>query len=95
MGTEVAPTYATLVMGYLIQRIKFLKEYQVFDSELSTYIQTNWKGYLNYCFIFWTRGEDLEKFYSLLNTLNESIQFTMEKSYNELPFLVSSFWHVF
>lgn len=60
----------------------------MFDAELSTYIGSNWKRYLDDCFIFWTIGEDdLEKCHSLLNTLNESIQFTMEKSDKELPFL--------
>lgn len=29
----------------------------------------------------------LTTFHSLLNTLNDSIQFTMEKSHKELPFL--------
>lgn len=87
MGTKVAPTYATLVMGYL-ENTLFERTSEVFDAELSTYIGSNWKRYLDDCFIFWTKGEDdLEKFHSLLNTLNESIQFTMEKSDKELPFL--------
>lgn len=57
MGTKVAPTYATLVMGYL-ENILFERTSEVFDAELSTYIGSNWKRYLDDCFIFWTKGEE-------------------------------------
>lgn len=53
METKVAPTYATLVMGYL-ENTLFERTSEVFDAELSTYIGTNRKR----CFIFWTKGED-------------------------------------
>lgn len=60
-------------MGYL-ENTLFERTSEVFDAELRTYIGSNWKRYLDDCFIFWTKGEDdLEKFHSLLNTLNESI----------------------
>lgn len=86
MGTKVEPTYATLVMVFL-EITLFERTSGVFDAELSTYLKANWKRYLDDCFIFWTKGEnDLEIFNSLLNTLNESIQITMEKSNKELPF---------
>lgn len=84
---KVARTYATLVMGYS-ENTLFERTSEAFDAKLSTYIRSNWKRYLDDCFIFWTKGEaDLEKLHSLQNTLNESIQFTMEKSDKELPFL--------
>ena len=87
MGTKVAPTYATLVMGYLEDQL-YNRSSTVFDQSFCEYIQANWKRYLDDCFIFWTKSEeDLEKFHSFLNTINDSIQFTMEKSHEKLPFL--------
>ncbi|VDI57978.1 Hypothetical predicted protein, partial [Mytilus galloprovincialis] len=39
-------------------------------------------------FIFWTKSEvELDKFHSMLNALNESIQFTYDSSSSKLPFL--------
>lgn len=87
MGTKVAPTYATLVMGYLENKMyESLKE--SFDEEFSNYIQQNWKRFLDDCFIFWTKSkDDLNKFHSEINKLNESIKFTMESDEHQLPFL--------
>lgn len=87
MGTKVAPTYATLVMGYLENKMyESLK--QSFDEEFSTYIKQNWKRFLDDCFIFWTKSkEDLHKFHCEINKLNESIKFTMETDEKQLPFL--------
>ncbi|VDI57594.1 Hypothetical predicted protein [Mytilus galloprovincialis] len=50
--------------------------------------EQNWKRYLDDCFIFWTKSEvELDKFHSMLNALNESIQFTYDSSSSKLPFL--------
>ncbi|XP_062610424.1 uncharacterized protein LOC134272191 [Saccostrea cucullata] len=87
MGTKVAPSYATLVMGYLEDQL-YGKIPELFDVDFANYIKNNWKRYLDDCFIFWTRSEeDLTQFHSLLNNLHDSIQFTIEKSRKELPFL--------
>jgi len=87
MGTKVAPTYATLVMGYLED--KLYQNIRIeFGDEFSDYIQQNWKRYLDDCFIFWNRSaEDLDKFYKILNFIHSSINFTMEMSQTDLAFL--------
>ena len=88
MGTKMAPTYATLVLGHLEHKLyENLKcEY---GEELSNYIQHNWKRFLDDCFIIWNSNTciSLEEFYCKLNNMNENIQFTMERSRDKLPFL--------
>ncbi|XP_071171038.1 uncharacterized protein [Mytilus edulis] len=87
MGTKVAPTYATLVMGYIEKQL-YEKIPSEFDENFRVYIEENWKRYLDDCFIFWTKSEvELNKFHSMLNALNESIQFTYDSSSSKLPFL--------
>ncbi|XP_062601156.1 uncharacterized protein LOC134262845 [Saccostrea cucullata] len=87
MGTKVAPTYATLVMGYLEEKL-YSKLPEIFDETFVQYIRQNWKRYLDDIFIFWNKTEDdLEKFHTVINQLQESIQFTMEMSDRQLPFL--------
>ena len=87
MGTKVAPTYATLVMGIIEKQLNE-KISSEFDQDFSTYILENWKRYLDDCFIFCTKNEnDLHTFHNVLNSIDESIQFTVEHSTHELPFL--------
>lgn len=87
MGTKVAPTYATLVMGFLEEKLYSVLP-DVFDEDTSKYIRENWKRYLDDCFIFWNRSEeDLQKFHSTLNSLHVSLKFTMEMNHTKLPFL--------
>ena len=87
MGTIFAPTYATLSMGfheielYAIIRNKF-------TLPVSNYFEQNWKRFLDDCFIFLKLSlikpnELLE----VLNNINPAIQFTMETSDTQLPFL--------
>ncbi|XP_062576664.1 uncharacterized protein LOC134238563 [Saccostrea cucullata] len=87
MGTKVAPTYATLVLGFLEEKL-FSECKTFFGEDFDTYIERNWKRYLDDCFIFWTKSlQDLQQFNSILNRLHESMHFTMEISENKLPFL--------
>ena len=51
MGTKVAPTYATLVLGYLEEKLYDLIKQQNGD-QLADYVKTNWKRFLDDCFIF-------------------------------------------
>jgi hypothetical protein len=77
MGTKVAPTYATLTIGYLEQKLYN----QVKDQSL-------WKRFLDDCFITWTKSKgDLETLHILLNGLHEYIRFTMDVNEKQLPFL--------
>jgi len=86
MGTKVAPTYATLVLAYL-ETILY-KRLQEEDNAFALYVKQNWKRYLDDCFIFWERPiEDLIRFEKILNSLHKDIQFKMQVSDTELPFL--------
>ena len=52
MGTKMAPTYATLVMGYLERKLydKFENHY---DIEQQERFINNFKRFLDDCFLFW------------------------------------------
>ena len=87
MGTKVAPTYAALTIGFLEQKLysKIAEEFgQIFKIEF----EKVWKRFLDDCFLLWSKSEDdLRKLHLMLNDLHEDINFTMETSNVELPFL--------
>ena len=86
MGTKFAPTYATLVLGYLEE--KLIKRLETTDKQFSLYVREQWKRYLDDCFILWTRSvEELHHFHNILNSLHSDIKFTIELNENKLPFL--------
>ena len=81
MGTKVAPTYATLVLGYLEIRL-YDKVEEQFGNSFRKYIEDNRKHFLDDCFILWPRtDDDLEKFRKLLNDLHPALSFTGRKRY--------------
>ena len=87
MGTKMAPSYATLVMGYLEKQLysRFLKIYG--PSETEQFIST-FKRFLDDCFLLWNKSnEALHELHELLNNLHPKIQFTMESNKHKLPFL--------
>ena len=53
MGTKFAPTYATLVLAYLEEKLYVQTEIK-FGKQFARYINDNWKLFLNDCFILWT-----------------------------------------
>ena len=87
MGKIFVQTYATLLMGfhetelYAIIRNKF-------TPPVSNYVEQNWKRFLDDCLIFLRLC--LIKPNELLdvsNNINLAIQFTMETSNTQFPFL--------
>ena len=87
MGTKFAPTYATLVMGYLEQKLYRTME-QKHGMQFALDFEKSWKRFLDDCFIIWTHGNDqLSELTELLNNLHPSIKFTQEVSNTQLPFL--------
>ena len=87
IGTKFAPIYATLVLAYLEETMYIQSEIE-FDSDFQTFLESNFKRYLDDCFLIFTRTEqELEKFHTFLNTLHPSINFTIDKSKTCLPFL--------
>lgn len=87
MGTQMAPTYATLTMGYLEEMLyKTLEETK--GTEYSKYIQDNWKRFLDDCFLYWPNYlGSIDNFKAILNNLHPQIQFTLNISETEIPFL--------
>ena len=87
MGTKVAPTYAALTIGYLEQKL-YNKIAEEFGQTFKIEFEKVWKRFLDDCFLLWSKSEDdLRKLHSILNDLHEDINFTMETSNVELPFL--------
>lgn len=87
MGTKVAPTYATLVLGYLEEKL-YSNIQDKFGHDYETFIRKSWKRYLDDCFIIWDKSENqLTEFVNILNTLSTTLKFTMEWDKNMLPFL--------
>ena len=59
MGTKFAPVYATLTIGYLEENI-YQEINTLFGKDFGTYFMTNWKRFLDDCFVPWTKSsEDL------------------------------------
>ena len=66
-GTKVAPTYATLVLGFL-EEILYEKIRTEKGKEFAKYIEDKRKRYLEDCFMFWQNSyEDLDLFENMLN----------------------------
>lgn len=87
MGTKFAPIYATLVLGYLEEKL-YVQIEKDFDSEFRQYIEQNFKRFLDDCFILFIRStDDLDKLHRTLNALHPSIKYTMDKSKSNLSFL--------
>ena len=85
--TTFAPIYATLTIGYLEVKL-YEKVTEVFGDEFGNYFVTNWKRFLDDCFIPWTKTvSDLESLHNILNNLHIDIKFTLQFSNTEQSFL--------
>lgn len=59
-----------------------------FDEDISLYIKEKWKRFLDDYFILCTKATaDLKKFHDIINSLHESIKFTMEYDEKQLSFI--------
>ena len=87
MGTKVAPTYATLVMGYFIEDILFQRISHKYSHDVAVYIRINWKRFLDDCFILWKSNFSPDQFCQELNSLHPQIKFIMNQSETEIEFL--------
>ena len=85
MGTKMAPTYATLVMGYLEMKL-YQKIEEEYNYEIRTYFEENWKRFLDDCFLLWPYG-NTRQLIDIVNSLHPKIQFTSEQSDTNCPFL--------
>jgi len=87
MGSKCSPTYATLALGYLENKL-YSKIEHAFNQEVKTYFMNNWYRFLDDCYITCpNRFGNIERVSEILNDLHPDIKFTIETSPLELPFL--------
>ena len=86
MGTKVAPTFATLILGFL-EETMYKRSGEKHGHEYSTLLRKDWKRFLDDCFIIWNNDFDIDDFFRDLNKLHRDINFTMESSKISIPFL--------
>lgn len=80
MGSNVAPTYANIVMADL-------EEQRIYTSHHFRSVLKWWR-YIDDVFAIWSdTTETLEEFFSFLNTIERSIKFTMTWSRESIQFL--------
>ena len=85
MGTIFTPTYANLTMGY--HEIKVYSIIRQSYALASKHFENSWFRYLNDCQILLKVNLiKPDQLLSILNQINNNIQFTMEKSQTRLPF---------
>ena len=80
MGTKMAPTYATLTMGFLEEEILNLKLVETFGIDIARNIQDNWFGFVDGCIILCKPDFDnINSFIGILNILHPKIKFSQER----------------
>ena len=86
-GEPVAATIATLTVGYLELKL-YEKIHSNLGSEIANYFISNWKRFLDDCFIVWRKSlGNFDIIFHLLNNLHPSLTFTKEQSDFGVPFL--------
>ena len=87
MGTVFAATYVNLSMGYHEIKLYDLIELN-YNLDIRQYFVESWKRFLDDCETLLNTGlikpDDL---LTILNYVNNDIQFSMELNDNKLPFL--------
>lgn len=87
MGTRVAPSVASLTLGFLEKKLYSDIE-DAFNEQIKTYFMENWHRFLDDCFITWPNNfGDIDRVKDILNALHPDIKFTLDSSPTELPFL--------
>ena len=87
MGTKLAPVNATLTIGHLEVKL-YEKATEFFGKKFRKYFITSWKRFLDDCFIPCAKYmSGLETLHNILNNLHIDINFTLQVSGTEKPFL--------
>ena len=87
MGTKVAPTYATLTLGYLERRL-FNNIDFICGQRAARNFCNNFYRFLDDVIIFYNKNDiPLDRIVSLLNELDSDIHFTVESSGHVVNFL--------
>ena len=86
-GIKPAPTYADLAMGYFEINL-FYKLRSKLGKNIAHYFWNSYLRYLDDGIIFWdTRLGDFSNVFSILNGLNSSLKFTIDRDSNQLKYL--------
>ena len=87
MGTVLAPTYANLTMAYHEIQVYFIIK-NTYNLVVSRFFEENWFRFLDDSEILLnTRLIKPNDLLRILNQVNPNLQFTMERSTTNLPFL--------
>lgn len=88
MGTKMAPTYATLVLGFLETKLYDIFK-EKYGEEGEKYLIENFKRYLDDIFCLWNKRKfgNSSNLLEILNNLDPNIQFTHEEDPAKLSFL--------
>ena len=87
MGTVFAPTYANLTMAYHEIQVYFVIK-NTCSLVVSKFFEENWFRFLDNCQILLnTKLIKPNDLLTILNQVNPNLQFTMERSTTNLPFL--------
>ena len=86
MGTIFAPTLSLSMGFHEIELYTIIRN--KFNLPISNYFEQSWKRFLDHCFLF-LRLSSIKpnELLHVLNIINPAIQFTMESSDTQLPFL--------
>ena len=85
MGTIFIPTYATLSIGHFEIKFHYICNLKYGQLLFVDYIKRNWNWFLDVYFTV-LRSEQITLDELTLNSINPSMQFTIEYSKNEKPF---------
>ena len=55
MGTKFEPTYATLVIGFLEEKL-CLQADENFENSFGEMLKADWRRFLDDCFVFWKKS---------------------------------------
>lgn len=87
MGTKFAPSYATLVLGYLEQNL-YNQIYQTFGKTTAEKIKNNYKRYLDDVFLIWDKQDgEVSTITNLMNDLDSKLSFTCDNEGDSVTFL--------
>ena len=87
MGTIFAPIYATSSMGYFEVKLYIVCTFE-YEELLAEYIKEKWNCFLDDCYTVLRSSQiSSEELLLTLNSINPSIQFTMEYSKDQITFL--------
>ena len=80
MGTKLAPPYANLSVGYLEETKLYPSLPLHFEPDICDIIIQMFLRYIDDGFVMWPFGEHFDTFLHLLNSMNSSLKYTVEKS---------------